>query len=592
MISLKKKIFLLVKRAKQVLSFVNVLRKKELNQIDLDKKLVYSLSPHKIPNKNQFKHVKKFLNPRENLVIKICALLLLINIVYLLNVFIKKHVQYLPLPGGDYVEAVVGYPRTINPVYAFNRDVDADLSRLIYSSMFVYNTDGVLVDDLVSDYKIENSGKEYYLTIKEGVKFHNGDPLSVDDIIFTFNLIKSADYRSPLRSSFSGIEVEKIDDLNLKFVLSESYAPFLELLTFGILPKSLWENVSPVSITLSDLNLKPVGSGPYKFKSLLKNKNGDLKEYRLVVNDNYYKNAPYLKNIIFKFFVDYPEAIKAFNGNKIDGLSYLPFNERKELLAQNSVWMHELVLPKIVSVFFNKEKNKSLDDIKVRTALSQAIDKDQMISDIFSGVYQKTDGPILENNFAYNPETKKVVYSPLEAAENLKNKNLEINLSVIDSGLNLNVAEYIKNYWEKVGVKVSVKVIPSEQALTVVRNRDFEALIYGESVGGDPDVFAFWHSTQAGTKGLNLSNYNNQEVDLLLSEARGSVDLNERIQKYNKFQEIIARDIPVIFLYAPTYTYIQSKKVRGFSGSVLIEPADRFTSVSEWYVKTKKKIMW
>jgi len=588
----KNKFFGFIKRAKQALSFVNVFKKDKFNQTELDKKLIYSLSPHKIPNRGQIKYIKKFLNPRENLIIKICLLLILINAVYLINVFIQKRIELSPLAGGDYVEAVVGYPRTINPLYAFNRDVDSDLSRLIYSSLFVYNTDAKLISDLAENYKIENSGKEYYITIKSGVKWHNGDPLTVDDIIFTFNLIKNVDYRSPLRSSLAGIEIEKIDDINLKFTLSESYAPFLELLTFGILPKNIWENVGPTSIALSDFNLKPIGSGPYKFKSLLKNKNGDLKEYKLTVNNDYYSGAPYLKNIIFKFFVNYSEAIKSFNGNKIDGLSYLPFNERKEVLAQNSVLMHELVLPKIVSVFFNQEKNKSLEDKNVRIALAQALDKAQIINDVFSGVYQKADGPILENNFAYNQEIKKYNFSPGEAVEVLKNKPVELSLTVIDSGLNLVVAEQIKSYWEKAGAKVNIKVISSDQALTVIRNRDFEALIYGESVGGDPDVFAFWHSSQTGSKGLNLSNYNNSEVDKLLVDARSSVDLAERIEKYQKFQEIITNDVPTIFLYVPTYTYVQSKKVRGFNGTALIESADRFTDVSQWYIKTKKKIIW
>lgn len=558
----------------------------------MDKRLVYSLSPRKIPTSDQIKHIKKFLNPREFLIVKICALVILVNAIYLGVAFIKKNLTYLPASGGEYVEGVVGYPKAINPLYAVNRDIDSDLERLVYSSLFKYDQNGNLSYDLVESVAVSDDGKEYTIKIKSNAKWHNGADLTSDDVLFTFGLIKDPVYRSPLRPALANVNVEKIDDKTIKFSLSDAYAPFREMLTFGILPKHLWESINPDSAALADLNMKPVGSGPYRFESLVKNKNGELKEYRLIANEAYYGQKPYIKEITFKFFVDYPEAIKALNDNQVAGLNYIPFTDRKELLAQDSLNFHELIQPQIVSLFFNHDKNKALSDKEVRLALAAALDKDSLINDVFGGVYRRADGPILAGSFAYNEAVTKYSYAPEAAATTIKNKPLTAVLTVVDSGLNAVVAEKIKSYWEQVGVQITVRIVSGEQAVSIVKERDFEILLYGQSIGGDPDVYAFWHSSQIGAKGLNLSAYNNAEVDRLLIEGRIITDIQERINRYKKFQEIITNDLPVIFLYSPTYTYVQEHQLKGFAGTAIIEPADRFNDVSSWYLKTDKKINW
>jgi peptide/nickel transport system substrate-binding protein len=486
----------------------------------------------------------------------------------------------------------VGYPRTINPLYAVNRNVDGDLSRLIYSSLFRYDENGHLINDLADSVTISPDNREYLIKIKDNIRWHNGDRLTVSDIVFTFNLIQDPDYHSPLRSALAAVTAETVDDLTIKFRLAQPYAPFLELLTFGILPSSLWENISPGGASLSDLNLKPIGSGPFKFKSLVRDADGNLKDYYLVVNNDYYGQIPYLKSLDFKFFVDYPEAIKALNDNKIIGLSYLPFELRPQLLAKNSLRLQELIQPQIVGLFFNESKNKSLADKELRVALAQALSKEQIIKEVFAGVYERVDGPILPQNFAYNEAITKYDYNPEAAASILKTKPLTVVLTVIDSGSNVAVAENIKNYWEAAGAKITLKIISGEQAANIIKDRDFEVLLYGEAVGGDPDLYAFWHSSQTGAKGLNLAGYSNPAVDKLLVDARNTTNLADRITYYKKFQEIITADLPAIFLYSPTYTYVQGQELKGFSGTMIIDPADRFSSVSNWYLKTKKELTW
>ena len=119
---------------------------------------------------------------------------------------------------------------------------------------------------MVEDYKITPDGKNYTLKIKQNIKWHNGDPLNTDDVLFTFGAIQDPAYKSPLRASFSGVQIERVDDNTVKFILSEPYAAFLNLLTFGIMPAGLWQEINPASASLAELNTKPIGSGPYKFK--------------------------------------------------------------------------------------------------------------------------------------------------------------------------------------------------------------------------------------------------------------------------------------------------------------------------------------
>ncbi len=568
------------------------LKKNSRNTKDLDRKLVYDLSSSKIPSGQQIKHLKRFLSSREVLIIRICAVIILLNIVYLGVGFIKNHLQYYPTNGGKYIEGVVGYPQTINPLYAVNPGIDSDLSRLIYSSLFTYDGNGELSNDLVSSVAANASSTEYIIKIKKNVKWQDGGDLTASDIIFTLHLIQNPDYNSPLRPALVGVVATEINSNTIKFVLPKPYAPFLDLLTFGILPKKLWENIGPRAAIISDLNLRPIGSGPFKFKSLVKNSNGDLKDYYLTVNTNYYRKIPYLKTIDFKFFPVYQEAIGALNDNQIMGLGYLPFSLRGNLLARDSLNFHELVQAKIVALFFNYSKNKELSNRNVRVALATALNKKQMIKEIFSGIYQIDNGPILSENYAYNSEITKYNYSPKSAATIIKNKPLTLVLSVVDSGSDVMLAEKIKNYWQQVGVQVILKIIPSAQVMNVIKNRDFQVLLYGESVGGDPDVYAFWDSSQIGPQGLNLSDYNNPVVNKLLVSARSTANLSDRIEQYKKFQKIITHDLPAIFLYSPSYTYVQTSSLRGFSGTMIIEPADRFSSVSNWYLNTKSRFKW
>ncbi len=633
-----KKIF---KKSKALFVHVFVVLKKKKPSIitvdQTDKKLVYSLASSKIPRREQLKHIFKLLNPREKLLFKLAVLFFIISAVYLIFNFYQNNLISLPRSGGTYREGTAAYPQNINPLYSANRDIDSDISRLVYSSLFNYDVKGHLQEDLVDSWQVSTDGKEYSLHLKENVKWHNGNILNADDVVFTVNLIKNPAFKSSLRSTLNGVNIEKVDDYTVRFILVEPYADFLHLLIFGIMPRFAWENSSPETVIISELNLQPIGSGPYEFASLVKSKGGELKEYQLTVNPDYYGVKPYIENIVFKFYPSSNEVVRALNANEIEGASYVPNDLKGDLLAKHSLNFYSLQLPQINSIFFNQNKNSYLKDIKVRQALAWSIDRNRLFQDVLNQEVKMADGPILapefiststnsfyldvekassllseagfkklsstDSNFADEVELSEEMAAIKKYAQdkNLSltglwwldkdNNVLNFKLSYPES-INENIILSLQQDWQNLGINISLDKISSADLSGRIKSYDFEILLYGQLLGLDPDIAAFWHSTQIGEQGLNLAQYKNTEVDTLLTEARKITVFEERFLKYQTIQEKIITDLPVIFLYSPSYTYIQAKKLKGFEAYIINVPSDRFAGISNWYLRTKKRFNW
>lgn len=609
-------------------------------QTELDKKLVFSLAKSRWPSLKQLKYVKKYLSQAERLIIGGCLLVILLSSLFLAVRFYKTHLEVIPLVGGEYIEAVIGSIKYINPLYSTVSDVDNDITSLVYSSLFKRGENAQLINDLAENYKMSQDGKAYTIKIRSDVEWHNGGRLTVDDVIFTFEAIKNSRYQSPWRAGFSGVEIEKIDDQTIKFNLAEPYAAFLDLLTFGILPQELWQQIEPASASLAELNLKPIGSGRFKFKSLVKDKSGNIRTYNLIRNANYYGEPAYINGLSFKLFGNLAESISALNSNLISGISYLSEQAKSEVVAQDSLNFHRLNLPKLSAVFFNTKSNLVLMDKRVRQALAYAIDKNKIVREVMANNARAIDSPVLPESFAYNDNAKKYNYDVAtssrllneadwkivelkkedinKAKEDLTAKDeavkktaqarinmgvgrwlmkdnnyLTIELSTVDNPEYGQTAGLIAEFWRQINVKTKINLVPASQIQTeVIKTRNFTALFYGEITGADPDSYAFWHSSQVGPAGLNIADYSNKEVDKLLEDGRLTNDLKTRQEKYKKFQEILAEDEPAIFLYSPNYIYVQSKSIKGFNVKNIILPSDRFANINQWYIKTGKKIVW
>ncbi|MCG2686619.1 ABC transporter substrate-binding protein [Candidatus Parcubacteria bacterium] len=601
-----------IKNIWQIMSsmFLKLIFKKKNSldkQKEFDQQIVHSVSRKRWPSFRQLKYLPQVLSIDEKRKIKkLCLVVSVIFIVLTIN-FYFAGTQIVPRVGGDYTEGLVGMPKFINPLYSSLNSVDQDLVKLIYAGLIKTDKDQNLVPDLAESWKISLDQKVYSFTLKKDLLWHDGEPLTVDDIIFTFEAIQNPEFKSPLANNFEDIKIERIDDTNLRFILEEPYAPFLENLTVGILPMHLWQEVIPANALLADYNLKPIGSGVYKFRSLSKDKLGNIKNYILARNKNCVDHPAYLEEIIFKFYPDFNSAVDAFNSHNVDGINYLPKELKSELSLRKDINFYDLQLPQLTALFFNQANNPVLKNLNVRQALAHALDKNEIINSALTMDGQIINAPILPGSIGYNPNIFKYEFDLTKTEELLNNagyvKNqdddfrkkdeteLKVVLTTVNNKENSAVANLIQKMWQLAGIKTEINLVePGLIKSEVIKKRAFEILLFGEVVGNDPDPYPFWHSSQAGEAGFNLSNFINREADKVLEEARKISDPQQRHDKYVHFQNILNQSLPAIFLYTPSYTYPVSNKIKGIETSNIITPADRFSNIRNWFIKTKRSL--
>ncbi|HRY52669.1 MAG TPA: ABC transporter substrate-binding protein [Candidatus Portnoybacteria bacterium] len=505
--------------------------------------------------------------------------------------------------------AIVGTPRFLNPALNQINDADKDLSAIIFSGLMKYNAQGKLVNDLAESYAIGENGKVYEITLKENILWQDEQPLTADDVIFTIQTIQNADFRSPIRSLWQGVEIEKISDRVVRFRLKNVYASFLNDLTFGILPKHLWSNVAASQFALSELNLKPIGSGPYQFNKLQKDKNGTIKSIELKAFADYFGGRPYINTITFYFYSSESEAFTAYKKGEADVFTFTSAKNFLELKSKESADYNifSFSLPRYFAVFFNQSQNKFLADKTVRQALTLATDKTEIVNTIFGGYGQTASSPLLPGMTGYSDQTKSFNFD-LEAAKNSlaaagwadvdgdgfleankTNEKLEVVLTTIDWPELSKIAEILKTQWTKLGVKVTTDIKETDKIQSeTIKPRLFQALLFGEVLGKEPDLFHFWHSSQKKDSGLNLALYDNSEVDKLLSQAIENLDKAAREQAYQKAVNIIVGDLPAIFLFNPDSLMIAQKDIMGIELKYLDLPATRFSEINHWYLETHR----
>jgi len=574
---------------------------------EYDEKLILQLSPKRLPHLKQLKYLPRFLNKKEKRLVVSFILIGSISLLSFIFSFTWRHTILIPKAGGSYTEALIGTPQYINPIFGSTNDVDTDLIKLIYSGLLKYNNNLELENDIAESYEISPDGKTYTFTIKPNIRWHDNKELTTKDIAFTINMIQDIRNNSPLEPSFRGVKVNQLDDRKIQFVLEKPFAPFLHSLTVGILPAHAWENISSQSYKLAELNLKPIGSGPWQFDGLKKNKDGNLISYSLKPFENFYGQKPYIKNLNFKFYANYDLAWQALLEQNVDGISFIP-KEKKQSLEKNNrqLQIYNLQLPQYTGIFINENKNDILKEQKIRNVLELTIDKNKLINDVFAGEALALASPLLPGLPGYNQNLNTNPYNPEEAIKILTelnwqkkdedqflykdNKILELTLTTVDYPDNIKMANMIRDFWQEVGIKTNLNIVPASSIQReTIRTRNYELLLFGEILGADPDFYPFWHSSQQKDSGFNLTSFNNKRADALLEQARETNDLNKKSELFSQFENIILEYKPAIFLFQPTYSYLLNKKVLGFKTTRINIPSDRLNDSTNWYIKTKRR---
>lgn len=542
----------------------------------------------------------------EKIILFFLILIFLISSFFYSKNFYLDHSHLVPKKGGKIIEASLKQPLLLNPLFAFTNSADMDLSRMIFSSLLVYQQNGEIKLDLAQNFEPAEDGNVVTFHLKPNVKWHDGKTFTADDVIFTIDLIKNSKIKTPLYVQFQNISAEKIDDYTIKLNLDKPYLNFLPNLTFGILAKHVWQDVSPANFPIVEYNFNPIGTGPFKFKNLQKDKNGNISQVSLKRNEEYFETVPFLENFNFIFFTDQTALKQAYDKNTISSVLL----EDQEILnnfpAKENFSDHSLRLFQSSGIFLNYKDHPILKEKNIRYALEYAINKEKIIQSVLKDTAEKIDLPCFFG--IDNPEIEKRDYNPEKASELLQNlgwsKNQEgiltktekkktqifkLKLFTSDWKDYVEIAKIIQEDLKNIGVDLEVEIMKASQLKQeILLTRKFEMVLFGETSGHNPDPFIFWHSSQTKDPGLNISGFENKEADVFLDEIQKTNNLYEKKEKMKSFLSILHDESPAIFLYQPIYIYRTAKNLQGINLNNVVSPSERFNDVKNWYEKTKR----
>jgi peptide/nickel transport system substrate-binding protein len=522
----------------------------------------------------------------------------------LLNAFTAE-----PGQGGVYIEGLVGSLGRLNPLLDWANPADQDVNRLIFSGLVRFDARGNPQPDLAESWGVSLDGLQYNVTLREDLTWHDGQPLTAADVAFTIELMRNPALPIPedIRTLWQAVEVNAFDDLHVQFILPTAFSPFLDYLTFGVVPEHILGEMDATQIMNAPFNLEPIGSGPYRFDDLL-NEDGGVTGVLLTAWNEYYLERAFIEQIVFHYYETSEAAYAAYEAGEVLGISFVDGQILDEVLADPTLNIYSSRLPRVTMVILNlgNADVPFLQDVKVRQALQLGLNRQWIIDEYLNGQGFVADGPILPGTWAYNdtqPHTpfdadKAVVLLkeagyviPAEGGQ-VRSKDgiaLEFELAHPDTALHTQIAESIRDDLAALGVQTTLVAVPYDQLISdYLEPRTYEAALVDLNLAHspDPDPYPFWHQA-AATGGQNYSKWDDRRASEYLEQARVSVNQGQRARLYRNFQNHFAREVPALLLYYPIYNYAISSQVRGVSVGPIFESSDRFSNVIEWFLITR-----
>ena len=494
-----------------------------------------------------------------------------------------------------FVEGNIGAISTFNPIFISQNVVDNDIHALVFEKFLDLSPDGTPQPNIAREWVVSSDAKTYDFSISLTHKWQDGEKLTIDDVIFTFELAKklSKDHGyDTVGSALVDVKIDKISEDKLRFTLPESNATFFEVVSVYIVPKHILEDIPTNDIPFNAFSRYPIGSGAYRV-------------YRSEPNvvylraSEYYWVTPKIDTIVYRLYSDYESLEAAFRNGVLDAMGGVDGSSMKFSSEYQDYVKYETTLfSRIRMIFFNTRK-ESLERREIRIALNHLINKERLLEESqVSGVL--ANGPIPLTSWAHNPEQIVYGYNPVKAAEllldlgytknetsgyfeNTNKKILSFNFSYYDNDFNNRLANVFRDLLKQEGVVINLEPL-SYTKLTqeIVATRDFELLMFEFVTTVDPDQYNLWHSIKSNYPDLNLSGYNYERVDILLEEGRRSLDRNVRKERYTLFQRYLTQDAPVIFLYHPNYKYVVKKDIKIGEIQNIIFPHQRFEDIAYW----------
>ena len=534
--------------------------------------------------------------------------------ILLLGFFSFRGVLYTLSPeavfadSGVYTEGLVSSkPVLVNPLYKDFSLANRDVSALVFSGLLKYDPKiKGFVDDLAS-LKISEDKKEYLFTLNDRALWHDGKPVTVEDVLFTFGIIQNEQFQNPLlKANFQGVKVEKIDEKSLKFVLNRPNSFFITNLNVGILPKHILENVAVADLITSKFNLEPIGSGPYKLASPVELSNDGKQKVSLVQFENYFGVKSKIKLIRMKV---YPDETALLHDKASLNIVPRVVGDLNQLVYDNRFKTESYSLPQYNAVFFNSD-SAILKSAKARIALVKLINKDELLKLLDNKIRVDTplmeleqkewlnkadlneaNGALFDAGYKFKKDSQGKVLEGEVYRRAGDGKELELTLMLrqyepgsVQEVETSKMALYLVEAWKVGGVKVNLRYLPETEYMEAIKQKNYDMILAGQNMGYNLDTYPFWHSVQIKEDGLNLSKFASFAADQQIEKIRETFDKVEKESRQKKLAEIISNEVPALFLFRPSYVFLTDGKVKNISLDGLAYESDRFVNVADWCI--------
>lgn len=515
--------------------------------------------------------------------------------------FQSSYMTYASASGGTYAEGVRGEINTLNPLYASTPGEQA-ASRLMFSSLLTYDKTGKLRGDLAQNISVLDDGKRYRVTLQPNILWHDHAKLTADDVVFTVGLIKNPATGVPISASWQNVEVKKVDNRTVDFTLPSTYAPFPNALTFAVLPQHILQKTTPGALRDSRFSAQPIGSGPFSFK-LRQDIQG--RDAHVVVhmnqNTSYYRGTPKIERFQLHSYGTSDSLSRAIRSHAVNAVSGMSLTDYSQFVGDAAYQATTDPIHAGVYALFNTRSTGVLGDAQVRRALQAGTNVEVALKSL-PIKSRPLETPILSSQTDVSgigapPYNKTRAEQLLDEAGWKKSATgerkkgdevLALNVVTIKGADYEGVVESLVSQWRRLGIKAQLRTVDTSDptqnlASSVLQPRDFDVLVHELYLGADPDVYAFWHSSQAVERGLNFSNYDNGISDDALASARLRLEDGLRNAKYQAFVRQWLKDAPALGLYQSQLTYVHTKDSSAFApDTTLVTSADRFNDVIYW----------
>jgi peptide/nickel transport system substrate-binding protein len=561
-------------------------------------------------------HIEKLLIRRFDRLVSVRRFMLLWVSLFLLLILVgigqlrglsSFYQRLKPVPGGLYNQGVVGSFTTANPLYAIGT-ADAAVSHVVFSGLFKYDNNNNLTGDLAKNWTLNAAQTRYIVHLKKNIVWQDGKPFTADDVVFTYHTIQNIQAQSPLYSSWKDVTVSKQDAYTVNFDLPNPLSSFPYALINGIVPVHLLKSIAPEQIRSAAFNIAPVGTGPFELKYIdVTGTTVADRQQRIALQayGHYWVGRPKLDGFSFITYSDDQHMINAFKRKQLNAMSGLE-TEPAELVGDKSVQTYSTPLTSAVMAFFNNS-HANLNDVNVRRALLSGVDRKQL-EKLFDSPIKLVNSPLLKGQLGYDPSIVEPSYDQAIANQTLDQDGwvrgvsglrskagqpLGFSLSTQDTPQYTRVAQFLQQQWAKLGVKVTVHYYSSADLQSIViANHDYDVLLYGLNIGVDPDVFAYWDSSQASVSSqghLNLSEYKSAAADQALEAGRTRSDPAVRTLKYRTFLTDWVQDAPALALYQPNTLYITHGPVFNYQRKADNSELSQFYNVNTWEVRQQQQ---